>query len=79
MPYACRDDHYKLRLDLDRAIVNGNELLDVTKKRHDAQITAKNLQIAGLEYEIKELRRQLDSSFGRQPGGAGATLAATGG
>ena len=33
MPNARRDDDYKLRRDLDTAIVNRKELLDLTKYR----------------------------------------------
>lgn len=71
MPNARRDDHYKLRLDLDAAIVNGNELLDLTKKGHDVLIKDKDTEIAVLQHQVNEMRRQLSSSPGRQPGGAG--------
>ena len=88
---AHRDEHYKLRRDLDAELVRSRELLESargdakkvleltkrdaeeTEKQLKAIIEARDDEILDLQGQVQELRRQLGSPPGWQPGGAGGT------
>ena len=55
-PNARKNDHHKLRRDLDVVVVNGEELLDSTRNRYSVKIRDKDVAIGDLQYQINELR-----------------------